>query len=216
MATVPSLQIRDRLVLYNVPWRDYSRFLRLFADRPGYRLTYDRGVLEIMSPSRPHDRLSRLLARIVGVIIDELGLDFSDGGSTTLRRRKKHKGAEPDESFWIVNEAKMRKDEDLDLRKDPPPDLCIEVDVTHSSLDRLAIYAALGVPEVWRVNDQGLTFHVLGANGYAPAPNSLAFPLVTPSELLDLLALREQMGVNALLRRVRAWFRKKLADAANS
>lgn len=215
MATAPSLQTDGHLVLYNVSWRDYLRFSRLFADRPGHRLTYDRGVLEIMSPSRPHDRLSRLLARFVGVITDELGLDFSDGGSTTLRRRKKRKGAEPDESFWIANEVKMRAKEGLDLRTDPPPDLCIEVDVTHSSLDRLAIYAALGIPEIWRLSDEGLHFHVLHEKAYVVQANSLAFPLVSSTELVDFLALRDRMGVNALLRQVRAWIRKKIADAAH-
>ena len=59
----------------------------------------------------------------------------------------------------------MRDRARIDLPVDPAPDLALQVDVTHSSLDRLAIYAALGVLEVWRLHEQGLAFHVLGPQG---------------------------------------------------
>src|SRR5437660_9856887 len=166
----------------------YSRLLRAFAERPGMRLTYDRGELEIMSPLLEHDDDGRFLGDLVFVLTEELGMPLKRGGSTTLRRRLRRRGIEADECFWIANAHRMAGKRRLDLRKDPPPDLAIEVDVTHSSLDRMGIYAALGVPEVWRLDGDTLTFHVLGLDGsYIESHASRSFPLVTPADLLNFL-----------------------------
>jgi Uma2 family endonuclease len=141
-----------------VDWKTYSRLLHAFAERPGIRLTYDRGELEIMSPTLEHDDDGRVLGMFVLVLTGELGLPIKPGGSTTLRRRLLRRGIEADECFWITNAHRIAGRRRLDLRTDPPPDLAIEVDVTHSSLDRLAIYAALGVPEIWRLAGDTLIF----------------------------------------------------------
>jgi hypothetical protein len=98
----------------------------------------------------------------------------------------------------------------LNLRTDPPPDLAVEVDVTRSSLNRLAIYAALGVPEVWRVDVPGLTFHVLQADGqYAESPVSRSFPAVAATDIAGFLALLGRQEENEILRQFRAWVRQR-------
>src|SRR5262249_48674319 len=130
---------RNIWILDGVSWQQYSRFLRAFQDRPGFRLTYDEGTLEIMSPTIRHDRPGRFLSQLVWALADELDLPMVAGGSATLRRRLKKRGAEPDECYWIENAHRMLDVLDLDLRRDPPPDLAIEVDVTSSSLNRMAI-----------------------------------------------------------------------------
>jgi len=117
-AIVPEPQ-QIRLSL--VDWRTYSRLLRALGDRPGVYLTFDRGELEIMSPLPSHESIGYLLARFVAILTEELGLELFGGKSTTLRRRKKMRGLEPDESFWIANEHLMRGKDTLDLRIDPPP-----------------------------------------------------------------------------------------------
>src|SRR5262249_23505663 len=157
-------------------------------ERPGIRLTYDRGELEIMSPLLKHDDGGRVLGTMVFVLTEELGLPLKHGGSTTLRRRLKQRGIEADECFWIANAHRMAGGRRLDLSRDPPPDLAIEVNVTHGSLDRLAIYAALKVPEVWRLDGDSLTFHVLTADGtYASSDRSKAFLQVAPADLFGFL-----------------------------
>jgi hypothetical protein len=105
----------------------------------------------------------------------------------------------------------------LNLRTDPPPDLAIEADVTHSSLDRLSIYAALGVPEVWRLEGNALTFHVPGPDGaYAGAAASRSFPLVTPADVLGFLhQARQAPDQNAVVRQFRAWIQQRRAAAGN-
>lgn len=200
-----------RLVLPGVDWRTYARLLHIFAEHRSVRLTYDRGELEIISPLPEHESDVDMLGRFVVVLTEELGLPIKAGGATTLRRKRKRRGLEPDHCWWIAHEPQMRGKRALDLRVDPPPDLAIEVDVTSSSLNRMGIYAALRVPEVWRLDGPALTFQVLGAGGrYAESPHSLAFPLVTPADLVGCLALRATLDENAVVRQFRAWVRQRL------
>jgi Uma2 family endonuclease len=207
----------QRFLLQGVSWRTYGRLLRAFADRPGVRLTYDRGTLELMTLSHEHESLGHLLGRLVVALTEELGLPLKGGGSTTFRRRRRRRGLEPDESYWIASEPLVRGRDQIDLRRDPPPDLALEIDVTHSSLDRLAIYAALGVPEVWRLEGQALTFHVLDANGhYQVQSNSVAFPQLTPTDVGNFLALRGQMDENTLVRQFRGWVRQRFTPGGSA
>jgi Uma2 family endonuclease len=201
------------LRLSAVSWRTYTQLLRVFAERPGVRLTYDRGELEIMSPLLEHDDDGRFLGDLVFVLTEELGLPLKRGGSTTLRRRAGRRGLEADECFWIANAPRMAGRRRLNLRTDPPPDLAVEVDVTRSSLDRMGIYARLGVPEVWRLDGDTLTFHVLGGDGkYAEAPVSRSFPLVTPADLLGFVRQARQAGdENTVVRQFRQWIRQRQA-----
>lgn len=210
MATA-SAPAGQNFLLYDADWKTYSRLLRVFAERPSVRLTYDRGVLEIMSPLPEHESDARFLGRLATTLSEELALPIKAGGSTTFRRRKKRRGLEPDDCFWIANEPRMRGKRTFDPRVDPPPDLAIEVDVTSSSLDRMGIYAALAVPEVWRLVGSVLTFHVLGAKGYASVPHSLALPRVQPADLLRYLNMRDQMDENAVVREFRTWVRQRVA-----
>jgi Uma2 family endonuclease len=214
MATA-SARTGQRLVLTNVDWKTYTRLLRTFDERPSLRLTYDRGTLEIMTLTYGHESWGYVLGRMVDVLTEELGLPIAGGGSTTFRRKKRRRGLEPDQCYWITHEAQVRGKLRIDLRMDPPPDLAIEVDVTSSSLNRMGIYAALGVPEVWRFDGQAVSFHILNAAGdYEIRPNSALFPKVSSADILRFLLLRGHLEVNALLRQFRAWVRQAHGLAA--
>jgi Uma2 family endonuclease len=209
MSTV-SPPIEQRFMLYGVDWKEYGRFLRAFGHRPGVRLTYDRGCLEIMTLSFEHESLARLLDRLVVTLSEELQLPMTGGRSTTFRRRKRKRGLEPDDCYWMANEPLVRGKDRIDLRTDPPPDLALEIDITHSSLNRLAIYAALRMPEVWRLENQVVVCYLLGSDGhYAASPSSRAFPGLDPRELSLFLALRGQMDENSIVRQFRAWVRQR-------
>jgi Uma2 family endonuclease len=204
--------VGQRLLVDNVDWRDYSRLLRVFAEHPGFRLAYDRGRLEIMSPLPEHEVDLTFLGRLVIALTEELGWHLMEGGSMTMRRRRKRRGIEPDRCYWIAHEPAMRGKRTFDLRVDPPPDLAIEVDVTRSSLDRMGIYAALGVPEVWRFETPTLTFHALGTNDkYSPITHSLSFPFVTPADLMSFPPLRATHGDNSVVRQFRAWVQQQMS-----
>lgn len=197
-------------VLHGVPWVTYERLLRAFADRPGIRLTYERGTLELMTLSHEHESQGYLLGRLVDALTEELGLPVKGGRSTTFRRRKRRRGLEPDGCWWIANEALVRGKSEIDLDSDPPPDLAIEIDVSHSSLNRLGIYARLRVPEVCRSEGQALLCHLLGSDGnYVVSQFSKAFPGLAPADLMPFLLLRGQMDENAIVRQFREWVRQR-------
>jgi Uma2 family endonuclease len=207
----PRLSTRPSIVLEDVDWRTYSSLLRVFEERPGWRLTYDQGALEIMSPRLEHDDDAYFLGRLVCAMTEELRLPLHSAGSTTMRRQLRKRGLEADESFWIANAHQMAGKRELDLNRDPPPDLAIEVEVTHSALDRLAIYATIGVPEVWWLRRNKLTFYVLGdEESYAKVERSRTFPVVTPADLLRFLNRARRAGdQNPVLRAFRKWIRSK-------
>lgn len=215
MSTAVQVLSEQRFVLHDVPWRMYVRLLRVFADRPAVHVTYDRGTLELMTLSHEHESLGYLAARLVDALTEELGLPVKGGRSTTFRRRKRRRGLEPDGCWWITSEPLVRGKTQIDLRRDPPPDLALEIDVTRSSLDRLAIYAALRVPEVWRHADQGLICHLLGSDGrYTVSATSRAFPGLVVADVAHFLSLRGQMDENAIVRQFRSWVRQQFGPGS--
>jgi Uma2 family endonuclease len=210
MATVP-LPAEQHLILDDIDWDDYTRMLRAVGSRPGVRLTYDRGRLEIMTLSHEHESYAHLLGRLVVGLTEALGLPIKGGKSTTFRRRRRRRGLEPDECYWIASEALVRGKNRISLRTDPPPDLGLEIDITHSSLDRLAIYLALRIPEVWRLEGGYIVCYVLDSDGhYTTSPISRVFPGLVVNELVQFLALRGQMDENAIVERLRGWARQSL------
>ena len=205
-------QVPNRLILDNISWNDYIRLSRIFDGRH-LRMTYDRGTLEIMTLTLEHETNGDFLGLLVRVLTEELNLPIRGGGSTTFRRRKKEKGLEPDRCYWIANEAAVRIIKRIDLRTDPPPDLALEIDITSGSMNRMPIYAAIKVPEVWRYDKKGLSFWVLNAaGGYDAAAVSPTFPIaISPADLVPFLGLRDQMDDNAVIRQFRAWIKAKAA-----
>jgi Uma2 family endonuclease len=205
---------RQKLILDNVSWDEYTRLLRNFEGRH-LRLTYDRGRLEIMTLSYEREILGEFLGRLVITLTEELNLPIRGGGSTTFRKRKKKKGLESDNCYWIAHEADVRNIKVINLRKDPPPDLALEVDITRSSMNRMRIYAGLNIPEVWRWHKDGLKFLTLNANGkYDVVAVSPTFPLlISPADLMPFIAMRGQMDDNAIMRQFRAWIRARVTAA---
>jgi Uma2 family endonuclease len=212
MSTVQT-PLKQRLLLYGVSWQEYGMALRAFAERPSLRVTYDRGVLELMTLSLEHEAIVRFFNLLILALTLELGLPLKGGGSTTFRKRGRRRGLEADECYWIANEPLVRGKDRINLRRDPPPDLALEVDISYSTLDRMAIYAALRVPEVWRYDGQALVFSVLGPDGqYAAVPRSKAMPQVASADLTGLLGLRGTMDENALFRHFQTWARQRFAS----
>ncbi len=208
---IPSEQ---RLILYGVSWQEYGRMLRALAERPSVRLTYDRGALELMTLSLEHESFVRFFNLVIVALTLELGLPLKGGGSTTFRRRRRRRGLEPDECYWIANEPLVRDKVKIDLRRDPPPDLALEVDISYSTLNRMNVYAALGVPEVWRYDGRSLTFHILDADGnYATATQSRSMPQVNFADVGRLLSLRGTMDENALFRQLQTWARQRFGSS---
>jgi Uma2 family endonuclease len=202
---------RDRpAVLYDIDWHTYTRLLHVFERSRRLRLTYDRGILEIREPLFEYEVPGGIAGRFVHVLTEELNLSMRGGGSVTLRRKRKQRGLESYNCYWIASAPRMKGKTHLDLRIDPPPDLAIEVDVRNSWLNRMSIYAAVSVPEVWRVSGRSLTFNILTAGAYQVHPNSLAFPQLASVALAGFLGQIGQTDDTTLVRQFRVWVRQHL------
>jgi Uma2 family endonuclease len=184
----PATRASDtRFVLRGVSWQVYQA-LRLAPENDHLRMTYDRGALEIMSPSRRHEQVSYLLGRMIDAWTLFHEIEVAAGRTVTFSREDLGRGLEPDNCYWIRHESVVRGDRELDLTVDPPPDLVIEVEVTQSALPKMPILAALGVPEVWQWKNDQLQVLRLDARGRYRAKRSSGelphFPIAAAAELL--------------------------------
>lgn len=196
------------VVIAGIRWQTYQSLLDDLGDRR-IRLTYDRGNLEIMAPQFRHESYSGVLGQLVKALASAAKVRVKSAWSTTFRREDLERGLEPDRCFYIRNLQAVLGKLEIDLAVDPPPDLAIEIDIMSSCLDRLGIYAALGVPEVWRFDGQH--FEVLlrrDATGYDPATASPTFPTLPIAEVAALLEAVVALDDETQERRVRAWVRK--------
>jgi Uma2 family endonuclease len=163
-----------------------------------------------MTLTLEHESYNYLLARLVDSLTEELDLPVKGGGRTTFRRRTRKRGLEPDACWWIASEPLVRGKTVIKLAQDPPPDLALEVEISRSALDRLAIYASLGVPEVWRLEGKELVCHILDSDGrYTRSATSRAFPNLLVADVGAFLALLGQMDENGIVRQFRAWIRQQ-------
>ncbi len=198
------------MVLEGITWQTYLALVQDLEVQPARRLTYDTGVLEIWMPLPPHETYKRWLGRIVEIVTEEMALEVRSLSASTWSRPDLQKGVEADECYYIQHEAAVRGKMQLDLMVDPPPDLAIEIDVTSLSLPRLSIYAALGVPELWRFTSQEFTILGLGAGGYERCDRSLALPIMTAAGVAGLLEQAQEMGETSWAKLVRQWVRSEL------
>ena len=110
------------LIVQDVSWEDYERFLEELADRPAVRVTYDQGRLEIMSPRPEHEKYKRLVEKIIDALAEYLDLNVEPFGSATWKKKRDLRGTEPDTCYYIANSDRIIGKRDIDLNIDPPPD----------------------------------------------------------------------------------------------
>jgi len=200
----------NRVLLKNITWKTYQSLVQEMESQSATRLTYDHGQLEIMTPLNSHENYKKLLGRFVEAATEELDIDILGLGSSTWSREDLAKGLEPDQCYYIQNERLVRELNQIDLNEYPPPDLVIEIDITSSSINRMNLYAALGVPEVWRYDGKVLNIYGLEKGEYQVKDKSIALPILTPAEIVRFLNSRKEMGETKLIRAFRQWVRNQI------
>src|SRR6267142_939933 len=184
----PPQNAETRIVLENISWATYQQLLTELADRSSPRLTYDRGELEIMSPTAKHEDINETIKLLVNLVAMELGPTLRGLGSTTFAREDIEQGFEPDSCFYIQAESRIRGKERIDLAVDPVPDIVVEIDNTGSSVNKLRIFAQFCVPEVWRYAGGRVEIFVLTDSVYVPSKRSMALPFFTDTILRSFVA----------------------------
>jgi Uma2 family endonuclease len=196
----------QRLLVRDVTWEEFETIVEELGEHRGARLAYAHGVLEIMAPLPEHEGDKEIISDLIKALLEELDKEFWCLGSTTFKQPTTH-GLEPDQCFYIQHEAAVGGKKRLDLRYDPPPDLALEIDLT--SRTHPTIYAALHVPELWRLAHGQLFIYVLQGNDYVEVPESPTFPqLPLRTVIPEYLARSKIEGRNTTLRAFRRWLRE--------
>lgn len=184
----------QRFIVHGVSWSQYTALLDVFEDE-GPRVTYLDGVVELMSPSRLHERTKTILARLLEAYAEEARIELDGHGSTTFRSEAQKRGAEPDECYSVGHSD-----------DDAPPDLAIEIAFTPPKIDKLEVYGGLRVGEVWIYRATGLTIHILDADRYRVVERSALLPdldltlllsFVRPDELQTSLVAKYRAALRA-------------------
>jgi len=219
IATEPKMKSElagERFVFWDVGWDGYLSLLKMVENRR-VRVTYDRGHVELMAPLPIHERYKSLIGRMIEAITEELDIQAVAVGSTTFYSEELDRGLEPDECYYLANAGRVRDWKRIDLNVAPPPDLAVEVDITGSSLNRLGIYAALGIPEVWRFDGVSMSVLILQQDGtYAPNETSLIFPFLSMSDLVAFLRGYDPNNDTRWGRSFREWVRVNLVPRVDN
>jgi Uma2 family endonuclease len=194
----------QRVILENVTWKELETIIAELGEHRAARIAYDRGILEIISPLAEHEFDKEIISDLVKALLEELNIEFRCLGSTTFKNQFMAQGIEPDQCFYIKNEAVIRGKKRLDLTIDPPPDLALEIDIT--SRTHLNIYEGLKVPELWRFENGILQINILQDGVYVQSKSSLNFPNLSLIEVIpQYLEKSRTIGRNATLKAFRNW-----------
>jgi Uma2 family endonuclease len=197
----------QRVVLHNITWELYESLLSANRDSSAPRFTYDRGELEIVSPSMEHEDLAETAKLFVDVVAEEQRINVKGFGSMTIRLKHLERGFEADGCFYIEDLGRIRGKMELDFRVDPPPDLVIEVDLTSSSVDKLAIMAELRVPEVWHYDKGRWRILCLRGTEYIEEHSSAAFLFLTAETITHWIQESRTMEPLEWKHSLREWVR---------
>jgi Uma2 family endonuclease len=210
----PPKQIGEkRLTFRNLDWIAFKQVQGLLARGNRTRFSYADGLLEITIPLESHERFALLFEIFIRVLVVEMGLKVKSMRSTILAREDLLKSAEPDNGYYIQHYEQVA-DHEVDLNVDPSPDLVVEIDITHTDLNKNELYATLGVPEFWRFNGRDWQILLLIDQGetqrYVAQDASPTFPMIAKSDLYQFLetALIDEVTAEINLR---AWLRQQLA-----
>lgn len=168
----------QRLTLEGVTWQQYDALVALFIDQsPALRMTYLEGILELMTNSPEHERLKKIIARLIEAFAEEADIDLNGYGSTTFRHQAAARGLEPDECYSLGELGDA-------------PDLAIEIVIISGGIDKLSVYQGLGVQEVWFwENGQFSLYSLIDPEaGYEPVAASRLLPgldLATMTQFVD-------------------------------
>lgn len=204
----------QRLLLHNVSWEQYVQIVDAMGERP-IHLTYDRGTLEFMTLSYEHERWKESLRCLIQVLAEEMNVDIAGAGSTTFKGELIQRALEPDECYYTKHMRQVRGLRRIDLKRDPPPDLVVEIDVTRSSINRMAIYASMKVPEAWRFDGAHLhVYRLRHDESYEEIDSSPTFPRLPLDVLVKFMGQGVAEGDTSMIRSFRAWVREHLVKTS--
>jgi Uma2 family endonuclease len=197
----------DSALLSGISWKMY-RQLRKLPENYNIRMTYDRGELEIMSPSAEHEGIASLVGDLIKIWALELRIPMRSCRTMTIRRSALKRGFEPDNCYYVQHEPEMWNKKKINFKTDPPPDLAVEVEVSRKLLNKIEIYLAFRVPELWCCNGSTLKVYELCKEGkYAARDASICFPGFPIAKVEEILRQLGSAHETDLILAFRDWVR---------
>ena len=202
MSSVLSEASETRMVLENVSW---ETFVALADERRGSvpRMTYSEGVLEMMSPKRKRENIGRLIGRMVEAYSEIKGIEILSVASVTVKRSDLKKAYEADESYFVTSIDQVLAKEELDFEVDPAPDLVVEVELTSSAIEKMELFAAMQVREVWRHDGTSVQFYRWLNGRYNLIQTSVELPGLDAALINRFLEQRLEAGETTFIRAFR-------------
>jgi Uma2 family endonuclease len=179
---------------HNVTWDEYEELLEQVGEARGLRIRYNDGTLMVMSLSSEHEKFVLFINSLVAHIRLRFRMNIRFFGGVTMRKKKKSKGSEPDDCFYVQTAAALGTRIKLDFMVDQPPDVVVEVDIHHDSTGSDPIYAALGVPEIWRYDGWKAAIYHLQESDYVEVESSDALPMISSAILTEYLTRMREDG----------------------
>ena len=210
-SNIEKLLPEKRVAFDNITWQGYEQILNALGENRAASVHYYQGILEIMTPLEAHESSSENIGVLIHILTEELNLNIKSLASTTLKIAEIKTGAEPDKCYYIKNEPAVRG-KTVDLNQDPPPDLVLEVDITHTDINTNQLYQDIKVPEFWRYNGKKLTIYVLEEGKYQESENSRNFPILTKAMVYEFISQCRTNGETQAKREFRSKLRELLQD----
>ncbi len=202
---VAKLPAGSELILHGQTFEDYEGILDEVGEASGLRISYDGELLKIMTLSTTHEKYVRFFEMLITTLSLKLRKKILHFGSVTMKSSPKQRGSEPDCCFYIQNAEVVARKFSIDFSRDVPPDVVVEVDIHHDSLDKFSIYSALQVPEFWLYNGKRLKIYKLENENYSEIEQSLGLPILTSKVLTDFLNRLENSDQFEILLEFEKW-----------
>ncbi len=206
---VSRLPAGSELILSEQTFEDYEEILEEIGEANGLRVSYDGQLIKIMTLSSRHEKYVRLIERLIDNLSMRKRIKVLSFGSATMKIAQKSRGSEPDCCFYIQNAEVVARKSSIDFSRDVPPDVVVEVDIHHDSLDKFSIYSALRVPEFWLYNGQTLKIYQLDNDKYFEVEKSTALPILSAEILTDFLNRLEDSDQFEVLVEFEKWLEDK-------
>ncbi len=199
------------ICLQNISWHQYEIIADALPETRGLRLIYLDERMWFVTTSREHDWHGERLSQLVVALAKALRIVWEDSGQATYRRQDLGAGVEGDKAFYFRDNAeRMLGSKNIDLETQPPPDLAIEVEISHPADAAVSTWGRLGVPEIWRVDADSdhTTFWARNPDGtYLEIHESRMLPGLTPIDVQKHLAEADRIGASRWFDGLDAWIR---------
>lgn len=201
------LEPGEKLILQPVSWQRLTQILAGLELHRSFRVAYADKVLEIMAPLLDEERTKVISANLIEMSLKFQKKSWQSFGSNILKSESREVAIEPENCFYIQNSQAVVGKNNLNLTQQPPPDLVIDTDGV--SINKVAAYQTLRVPELWIYTGRKLKIYILVNSEYMEFNTSPNFPDIPVTKVIPQFVERANIfGVTKALEEFGSYLEK--------